>query len=190
MPNEQSGFPPIIRTERLLLRPFRLDDAPDVFSYASDDEVSRYMTWDTHRSIEDSLAYIRYSLDAYAGGHHYDYAFELAETGRVIGGGGAFKDLEDSARFAEIGYVLHRDYWGRGLVPEAMSAFLRFLFEEKGIHRVEAYHFEENRKSGRVMEKIGMRYEGTHRDKYFVKGAYRTICTYAAINPAHEEASV
>ncbi len=187
--DDSSFTPPAIRTERLVLRPFRMTDAADVFAYASDDEVSRYMTWETHRSIEDSLGYLRFTLDAYRSGNHYDYAIELAETGHVIGAGGAFRGIERDGRFAEIGYVLHRDYWGRGLMPEAMGAFVRFLFEAKDVHRVEAYHFEPNRKSGRVMQKIGMSYEGTCKDKYFVKGAYRTVCLYAVINPAHLEVS-
>lgn len=183
---DESVFPPLIRTERLLLRPMRLSDDADIFAYASDDEVTRFMIWPTHRSVDNTVQYINYTLEAYKARNHYDYAIELLETGHVIGAGGACKDLEPDAWLAEIGYVLNRAYWGKGYMPEAMGAFTRYLFENLDLHRVEAFHFIENEKSGRVMQKIGMACEGTQCDKYFIKGAYRTIRLYAMINPAHE----
>lgn len=178
-------FPPVLETPRLFLRPIRMSDAADIFDYASDPEVARYMSWDCHTSLSDTQAYIEFTTDAYRTGGHYDYAFESKETGRVIGAGGAFKDIAEGDTCAEIGYVLNRDFWGRGLVPEAMRVFVDYLFAVKNIHRVEAYHFLENEKSGRVMQKLGMTHEGTLVDKQYLKGRFITTKVYAVINPAH-----
>lgn len=86
----------------------------------------------------------------------------------------------DHAR-AELGYAIHREYWGQGLVPEAVRAMISFGFEKIGLNRIEARCIAENTASARVMEKAGMSYEGTLRQREFIKGAYRNIKLYAIL---------
>lgn len=176
-------FPPILTTERLILRPILARDADAVFEYASDPEVTRYLTWECHKSIRESRAYIRSIRKAYRDGSHYHYAITLKEDGTLIGAGGSIRDVQEGATCTEIGYVLNRKYWGQGYATEAMAAVLRFFFEEKGLHRVEGCHVVQNEASGRVLQKLGMSLEGTLQDKYYFKGRYWTVRLYAIINP-------
>ena len=82
---------------------------------------------------------------------------------------------------AEVGFVLSREYWGRGLMAEAVRAMLRFGFERMNLNRIEARCIAENAASARVMEKAGMFYEGTLRQREYIKGAYRDIKLYAIL---------
>lgn len=82
---------------------------------------------------------------------------------------------------AEVGFVLSREYWGRGLMSEAVRAILRFGFERMNLNRIEARCIAENAASARVMEKAGMVYEGTLRQREYIKGAYRDIKLYAIL---------
>jgi ribosomal-protein-alanine N-acetyltransferase len=158
-----------------------MEDAADVFEYAGDAETVEYMLFDRHTSIYDTVNFLSGRLAAYENGTSYDYAFVLKETGKMIGTGGVFnaKNLPHSA---EIGYILNKKYWGKGYAAEGMRAVIDFLFDTLRVHRVEAYHRKENPRSGRVMQKLGMTYEGTSVDAMFIKGEYRTIVRYAVIN--------
>jgi len=86
---------------------------------------------------------------------------------------------------AEMGYVLNRRYWGRGLVLEAVRAMISFGFERMDLNRVEARCVAENTASARVMEKAGMAYEGTLRQREFLKGVYRDMKLYAILRGEH-----
>ena len=77
--------------------------------------------------------------------------------------------------------MLSREYWGRGLMPEALRAMIAFGFERMGLNRIEARCIAENAASARVMEKVGMTYEGTLRQREFIKGAYRDMKLYAIL---------
>lgn len=175
-------FPPIIETERLILRPRVITDAADIFEFASDPEVTKYVNFDTNTSIEETVQFLETCIKRYEAKELYDYAFVLKETGKVIGGGGAF-NIDRFPHRCEIGYVLNRKYWGQGFVPEAMKAVIDYLFRNRLVHRIESYHYIGNEKSGRVMQKIGMTYEGTQIDRFFVKGKYVSAKCYAIINP-------
>ena len=177
---DKSTNPPTIETERLILRPFKIGDAADIFAYASDAENTRYMIFERHKTVQDALDFIGLELKNYEKGNCYDYAFVLKETGRLIGSGGCMS--VNAPHCAEIGYIIDKKYWGRGLVPEAMSALIDFFTKELKIKRIEAKHFCGNEKSGRVMEKLGMRYEGTLRQKVFAQGCYWDVKQYSLIN--------
>lgn len=181
---DKKSLPPVIETERLILRRVTRADEADIFAYASDPEATRFMLWETHKTREDTRAFIEYTLKEYETGRHWDYAFELKSEQRLIGTGGVFNKVD--VHCTEIGYIISREYWGRGLVPEAMGALTDYLFTRANVHRIEAKHFLENEKSGRVMQKLGMSYEGTLKDKLFARNAYQTVKLYAMINPAHK----
>ena len=177
---DKSTNPPTIETERLILRPFKIEDAKDIFAYASDGENTRYMMFERHKSVDDALTFINSELKNYEKGNCYDYAFVLKETGGVIGSGGSM--AVNIPHSAEIGYIINKKYWCRGLVPEAMSALVDYFTKELKIKRIEGKHFVGNDKSGRVMEKLGMQYEGTMRQKVSAQGRYWDVKQYALIN--------
>jgi ribosomal-protein-alanine N-acetyltransferase len=170
---------PTLETERLILRKMTPADAEVVFAYASDPEVTRYVIWDTHRTIEDSESFLRSTVERYENAEA-DWGIVRKENGRFIGECGIVEWDLDHAR-AEMGYVLSREYWGQGLMPEAVRAMISFGFERMGLNRIEARCMTENVASARVMEKAGMTYEGTLRKREVIKGAYRDIKLYAIL---------
>ncbi|GHV01937.1 GNAT family acetyltransferase [Clostridia bacterium] len=178
---DKKRIPPVIETERLILRPFEPADAPAIFAYSSDPENTKYMLWEPNKTLKDTEKFISDEIEKYKTGRDYDYAFILKKTGALIGTGGAAVGEGIFARTAEIGYILDKRYWGNGYAPEAMRALSDYLFKEKGIRRIQAKHFIANPASGRVMEKIGMRYEGTFAEYLFARGAFQTVKMYAMI---------
>ncbi len=171
---------PALETDRLILRKMTPDDAGAVFAYASDPEVTRYVVWDTHRSIQDSRAFLELAVQKYKSGGEPDWGIVYKGDHRFVGTCGFVGWDVDHAR-AEIGYVLSREYWGRGLMPEALRAMIAFGFERMGLNRIEARCIAENAASARVMEKVGMTYEGTLRQRELIKGAYRDMKLYAIL---------
>lgn len=177
---------PSIETERLLLRRLRPDDDEAVFAYASDPEVSNYVVWDTHRSVEDSRSFIAINMELYAGGEVATWGIELKELGMLIGtaGFGYWNVVHDRA---EIGYAIARRFWGRGYVTEAARGIIDFGFKRMGLNRIEARCEPENVGSSRVMEKAGMKYEGLLRDQMYVKGSYRSMMMYSIVRTDWEK---
>ena len=152
-----------IETERLVLRKARPEDAGAMFdNWASFDEVTKYMTWPTYGSVEDAKGRIAYLLGEYENEKNYEWFIELKEIGQPIGSISAVH-IDENVRLAHIGYCIGTRWWGRGLMPEALSAVMRFFFEQVGVNRVEACHDVNNPNSGKVMAKCGMTYEGTLR---------------------------
>jgi len=165
---------PELQTERLLLRRMRVTDAEDMYDYARRADVTRYLLWSPHPDIGHTRDYLQYIATRYAAGSFYDWAVVLKENGRMIGTCG-FTTIDCPHDAAEIGYVLNPDYHGLGIAPEAVEAVLAFGFENLFLHRIEARFMEGNEASLRVMEKVGMRFEGYRRESMLVKGRYRTI---------------
>ena len=153
----------IIETARLILRPFQAGDAEDMFSnWASDPEVTRYLTWPSHHSIEITRMLLDDWIPRYADGGYFNWAIVWKESGRVIGNISVVR-LEEAIEAAEIGYCLSRSCWGNGLMPEALRAVMDYLFDTVGISRIYAGHDANNPNSGRVMTKAGMKQEGVLR---------------------------
>ncbi len=152
-----------LETERLILRQFTLNDAQQAFdNWMSREQVTRYMTWPPYQNTDDVKAYIQSVIAAYENPDTYYWAIEEKSVGQVIGSISVIW-LNEEVASAEVGYCLSNDFWGRGYMPEALRAVIRYLFETVGLNRVQAGHDVNNPNSGRVMEKCGMRYEGTMR---------------------------
>ena len=152
-----------IETERLILRRFRIEDAPEMYrNWASDPEVTAYLTWPPHERVEDTKSILSDWISKYGEQDFYNWAMELKETGEVIGNISVVALYEPLSE-AKMGYCMSRAYWGRGLMPEALRAVIALLFDEVGANRVEARHDARNPKSGRVMSKAGMLFEGVLR---------------------------
>ena len=152
-----------LETHRLTLRQFRIEDAEDMFAnWASDPEVTRYLTWPAHGSVDVTRWLMNDWISKYDDGGFFNWAIVWKETGSIIGSI-AVVNLIEEIESAEIGYCLGRAYWGRGIMPEALRAVEDYLFDTVGIHRITAGHDVRNPNSGRVMEKAGMKPEGISR---------------------------
>lgn len=148
-----------IETERLILRPWRESDLVDLYEYASVPGVGEMAGWCHHKSKEESQMILNSFIR-----HKKTFALELKENGKVIGSLGLEEldpDPVGEGKFGrEIGYVLSRDYWGRGLMPEAVRAVISYCFETLGYDYLTCGHFVRNDRSRRVVEKSGFQFYG------------------------------
>ncbi len=152
-----------IETERLLLRSFRLADAPALHERVlGDSEVMRFIPRGAAPTVERTRAAIEGYI-AHERAHGYSlWAVELRESGKLIGDCGLYL-VEGTGPEVEVAYHLGRPWWGHGYATEAARAALDFGFREAGLGEIVALCFPEHGASRRVMEKAGMRYAGTAR---------------------------
>ncbi len=151
---------PTIKTKRLTLRKITKNDLTDIFKYSSDPEVSKYLLWEPHASIRVTKDYITAVTKKYKEGQFYSWGIEY--DGRMIGTSG-FSKIDVLNDCAEVGYVIARECWGRGIATEALLALLEFGFERLILKRIEAVYMTENKVSLSVMKKCGMKEEGIRR---------------------------
>lgn len=152
-----------IETKRLMLRPFQIEDAEDMFNnWASDPEVTRFLTWPPHSSVELTRTLLNHWISQYTDGGFFNWAIVWKETNSVIGNISVVK-LNEETEAADLGYCMCRAFWGRGIMPEAMKAVIDYLFAAVGLNRIAACHDVNNPKSGRAMDKAGMKQEGVLR---------------------------
>ena len=146
-----------IETERLILRPWKESDLDDFYEYASVDGVGQMAGWVPHENIEKSKLILELFIS-----EKKTLALELKENGKVIGSLGIEANDNDhigADRLGrEIGYVLSKDYWGRGLMPEAVKAVINFCFETLSYVYLLCGHFDWNTQSARVIKKCGFQY--------------------------------
>ena len=147
----------VLRTKRLVLRPFSLNDLDDFYEYAKVDGVGQMAGWLPHKNKEESLRILRKFIDE-------KKTFAIEFEGKVIGSLGVEKyALEekltefDGYKGREIGYVLAKPYWGQGLMPEAVKAVINYLFEELDLDFLTCGYYDFNAQSKRVQEKCGFK---------------------------------
>ena len=147
----------MLKTERLLLRPWKTEDLQDFFEYASVDGVGQPAGWLPHKNIDESKTVLTMFIE----GKH---ALALEYKGKVIGS--ISIDEYDEAEFpefndrcvGELGYQLSKDFWGQGLMPEAVNAVVEYLFETVNLDAIVCSHFNDNEQSKRVQEKCGFKH--------------------------------
>lgn len=148
-----------METNRLLLRPWREEDAEALYKYASDPEVGPRAGWPPHKSVEESLEIICTLFNS-----DHMWAIEWKETGVPIGCIGYFVHGESNIHIgendAEVGYWIARPYWNKGICSDALQLLLHYCFHEKGFDTLWSDYFPDNPASGRVMEKSGFRDTG------------------------------
>lgn len=171
---------PILRTERLILRPFVLDDASEVQRLAGDREVAE-TTLRVPHPYPDGAAevWIRESALAWESGKGASFAITDAASGALFGTIGLVLTPEYAQ--AELGYWIGLEYWNRGLCTEAGRAILDLAFTTLLLHRVQAHYLTRNVGSGRVMQKLGMSFEGIHRDAMRKLDRFEDIAVYAIL---------
>lgn len=174
------GNLPTLETERLTLRKMNSKDITDIFEYASNEEVTKYVTWNTHRTFEDTKQFVKLVLNQYKAKRVAPWVIEDKENRKVIGTID-FVSWNPEQKVAEIGYAISQDYWGKGITTEATKKIIKFGFEKMDLVRIQARCFSENIGSARVMEKAGMSFEGVMRNGVFLKGKHRDLKIYSIL---------
>lgn len=171
---------PTLATARLVLRPFRLGDAPSVQELAGAREVADTTLTIPH-PYPDGLAarWIATHEPRWRDGRSVVFAVTEGAGGALVGAIGL--EIDRTHDSAELGYWIARDAWNRGYATEAAGALLDFAFRTLDIHRVEARHFVRNPSSGRVMQKLGMTLEGVHRQSLKKWGVFEDAARYAIL---------
>ncbi|MFO1441687.1 GNAT family N-acetyltransferase [Bacillus sp. Bva_UNVM-123] len=162
---------PILETERLVLRKLDLSDAPNMFSYFSKDEVTKYYDLESFTTEKQAEEQINRFLTRYEDREQIRWAITLKGDNQLIGTCG-FHAIEREHWKAELGYELHPSFWGQGIMSEVIAAVIRYGFIEMDLNRVEAFYDPRNIPSGRVLEKNGFEFEGILRKRYFEKGQF------------------
>ena len=168
---------PTLETARLRLRPFTFADEAAVFALVSDPEIARFVRFEAHRTPADTRVFLELVAEHYRRGDLFALAIILREDERLIGSCG-FVSQSGKRRSAEIGYWLGKSHWGKGYAVEAARALVRHGFEQMGLARIEAKCFLENHAGQRVIEKLGMKLEGTNHSER-IKGEHPELGIYA-----------
>ncbi len=160
-------MPPTLQTKRLTLRPYTASDIPELLPLIGAREVAATTLRIAHPyTKEDAKAFLRLTKDP----DKIWLAITLRPDGNQIGGIGLRVDGQH--KHAELGYWLGLQYWGKGYATEASHEMIRYGFEELGMHRIFATHFKHNPASGRILQKLGMKYEGCQREHLLKWGQF------------------
>ncbi len=171
---------PTLTTDRLILRPFSLEDAARVRMLAGAWEVAA-TTANIPHPYEKGMAqdWIKTHREAYQTGKALTLAITIKSDGILIGAIGIH--LSKSNHLGEVGYWIGVPYWGKGYCTEAAQALVRYGFRTLGLNRIQARHLTRNPASGRVMQKLGMQHEGTLRQAIFRWDSYEDVEIYAIL---------
>ena len=152
-----------LTTPRLTLRRFEPADAEAMFAnWANDPEVTRFLTWQPHKDVNESRELIERWVKSYEDPSYYQWAIVLTETGEPVGSISAVR-FTNGDLCPEIGYCIGQHWWNQGITSEALRAVIDFFFGEVGVARIAAYHDVDNPRSGGVMRHCGMNYIGRER---------------------------
>lgn len=164
---------PTLHTPRLTLRAMRVTDCDDMFEYAHRADVTRFLTWSPHPSREYTKDYLDYIGKCYRSGEFFDWALIWhGDCAQKMVGTCGFTRFDYDNNSAEVGYVINPTYRGMGIAPEALRRVIEFGFCELELNRIEARYIVGNEVSRRVMEKVGMRFEGVRRQSLLNKERY------------------
>lgn len=171
-----------IETDRLILRRYKIEDADAMYkNWASDSEVTKFLTWQPHSSVEVSRSIIEDWLKKYSDEKYYHWAIVLKDNGNEPIGGISVVHMNEDISMVHIGYCLGRAWWRRGIMSEALKAVTNFMFDTVEVNRVESRHDPRNPNSGKVMQKCGMKYEGTLRSADRNNQGICDACYYALL---------
>lgn len=153
-----------LESERLILRQFVIDDAAAMYkNWTSDDEVTKYLMWPTHTSVDVSRAVLTDWVSSYSDEKYYQWAIVLKENGDEPIGSISAVHMNEDISMVHIGYCIGKTWWHKGTTSEALKTVMGFFFDKVEVNRIESRHDPRNPNSGKVMEKCGMKHEGTMR---------------------------
>lgn len=171
---------PTLETERLLLEKLRPENTDDMYEYASDSAVTKYLLWSPHLNLYETRGFIDYAKHKYKTGEFFDWGLNLKDSGKFIGTVG-FTTIDPDNERAELGYVLSPKYWHMGLMSEALNRVIRFAFDDCDFRRLELKIMSGNENSKRIAAKLGFLYEGTLRQYMIIKGKPEDVCIYSLL---------
>jgi [ribosomal protein S5]-alanine N-acetyltransferase len=180
MTQKLSRLFPVLKTPRLTLRALTFEDAKDVYAIFSDERVTRYYDVSTYTELEQAKLFIRRMKDRFEGGDGIRWAITLNTTNRLIGTCG-YNMISALTRRGVMGYELHPNYWGQGIMTEALRANLNYGFRVLQLNRVEAFVLPDNHRSARVLKRLNFTEEGTMRDYGYWKNQYWDLCCFAML---------
>jgi ribosomal-protein-alanine N-acetyltransferase len=172
---------PEIKTERLFLRRITDADASDIFLLRSNDDVMKYVDREKPKSPEDGLVFIQKVNANIDNNESIMWAISLkANPNTLIGTIGFWRTIKQHYR-SEIGYMLHPDFWGKGIMKEALLAAIDFGFNEIKLHSIEAHINPENKISGILLEKTGFIREAYFKEDFYFRGKFIDTAIYSLL---------
>ena len=160
---------PTLETERLILRKLEYSDKSDIFEYAKNPEVAKYVLWEPHQEEIDTIAFLNIIYAAYNKNKASSWGIQLKENSKIIGTIG-FAKWDKENKVGEIGYVLAQEYWGKGIITEAVKEILKFGFEQMELTKITAHCIAENIGSEKVLLKAGFKFDGLFPKSETIKG--------------------
>lgn len=171
----------VIETNRLLLRPFCIDDINAAYkNWTSDENVTAFLRWPTHANVEITESVVKDWIKESEKLDFYQWAIVFKEINEPIGTISVV-DKNEYLDILHIGYCIGSKWWHRGITTEAFSAIIPYLFDEVGANRIESQHDPNNPHSGNVMKKCGLTYEGTLRQADFSNKGIVDACMYSLL---------
>lgn len=174
-----------IKTQRLILRRFTVNDASDMFNnWANDERVTRFLTWEPHGNLENTQNLLKLWCCGYDSEENYNWAITYNE--KVIGSLSVVR-MSNRDEYAEIGYCLGYESWNNGMMTEAVKAVITFLFEAVGFNKVCISHAVKNPASGMVAKKCGLKLDGVKREDFKSRdGEFYDIAIYSILKSEWE----
>lgn len=177
---------PILITERLILRKVEMSDAPEIFFQRSDENMIQYLDRASAKSIDEAITFIKLITDNESKNESVTWALTLKGDNKLIGTICFWRIVPEHFR-AEIGYVLHTIYQGKGLMQEAMESVLQYGFSTMKLHSVEANVNPKNTASINLLERNGFIKEAYFKENYFYNGQFLDSAIYSLIAPDSKE---
>ena len=166
---------PQLETERLILRRFTLNDARDVFDYASNPEIAKYVGWEHHKSIDDAIDFLNRVIPTYEDPKtkEWTWGVVLKANGKLIGACSLWGEPVHAR--AEVGYVIGRDYWGQGFASELTARLLHFAIHELRLPAVYGVFEQDNVVSRRLLEKLGFVFEESFQEQEVIAEIHKYV---------------
>jgi len=168
-----------LETERLILRKPKAEDIEDIFEYAKEKDVARFTRFEAHKSIQDTKMFLQIVKQKHQNKTGLTLLIEHKKDKKVIGSI-SFQDISDSNERAEMGFALSKNYWGQGLMLEAVEKLLGFGFKKMKLNRIEAFSNIENIRSIKLLNSI-MQKEGTLKERDKLKGIFCSVNIYSIL---------
>ena len=157
--------------ENICFKSLSTNDAEEIHSYASDEEVSRFIGWNLMNTLDETHEHIEIMLKRESAGTHLYASIVLKSTQAIIGTAMIF-NFDQKANHAEIGYVFHKEHWGKGYGSESVALMSDFAFRSLNFHKLHASVVDANIGSARILEKNGYELEGRLKDYYLIEDKY------------------
>jgi len=162
----------VIRTDNLLLRKIIIDDAKDMFEIFSDNEVLKHYDLLPHKTVSETVEFIKFQEEWYENRKGIRWGIIKKDENKLIGTCG-FHHFDEEFKRAEIGYELNKNYWNKGFMKEALKEILKVGFSFMNLNRIEGIVDNENEVSKIILIKLGFKFEGCLRERFYFNGEFR-----------------